>query len=877
MNINLIPGSYTISASFDGDEEYSSFTVNNLISVLSTISGKNITKYYLNDTYYYATIYDGNGNPLANTNVTMNINGVFYTRTTDGNGVVKLSINLFPNEYILTVIHPITGLTMSNKVSVLPTVEGKNIVKHYRNGTHYYATIVDNNGNRLVNTDVTMNINGVFYTRTTDGNGIVKLSINLFPGEYILTVMHPIDKLMMSNKVTVLMVETVIDASDLTVVYQSANNYSIIFKDNNGNPIVDLPVYFQLNNNKYYVSTDKKGVASLLLDLPVGEYSINYGFDGDSGYSSVKGENIIKIINSTSSLTGNNMEMVYDDGSHFNVKLLDLNGNPLINKTISFVINNVIYNRNTNQSGIASILISLYPGTYEIAYSYSSPNSFDYNKGNNNITIKKQTLNLKGHNLVMLPEDDSTFDVLLTKNGNPIANKNIVFTINGVSYTRTTNALGIASLKISLNVGYYTVNYNLADDLVFTAKQGQNTLLVNGTIFTSYPDSFKAGESFNALLTDAYGNPISNETIKFNVNNVDYIRKTNNQGIASINLNLNPGEYLIVYSLINSSKYPENNGQTTVKILNPIDFNSIIATATDVKNYIINNQELPSSVTINGNSYSIGEFLYLLSVTTKNINEGNFGEINSLVVSGPADYNKASNLGDLYTADYLSLALNIINLMSSNKQAPGFMDSALGQISFDGLVYAFARIVSFYGENSVLPAYVSIKSLEVTVPSSPLNDVNTISDLSPYLQATTNCQVNDPAIQAKAAELTAGLTNDLAKATAIFNFARDQIAYSFYYDTKFGAVGTLNRGYGNCVDGSHLVIALARAAGLPARYVHGNCRFSTFSTGHVWAQILIGDTWVVADSSSQRNSLGSVVNWNNYNYSLKGKYVSISF
>jgi transglutaminase-like putative cysteine protease len=104
------------------------------------------------------------------------------------------------------------------------------------------------------------------------------------------------------------------------------------------------------------------------------------------------------------------------------------------------------------------------------------------------------------------------------------------------------------------------------------------------------------------------------------------------------------------------------------------------------------------------------------------------------------------------------------------------------------------------------------------------------------------------------------------------------VSYSFYYDTRYGAIGTLDAGTGNCVDHSHAVVALYRAADLPARYVHGTCTFSSGSTyGHVWAQVLIGDTWVVSDACSSRNSLGEVVNWNADSYSLNGYYADLQF
>ena len=160
---------------------------------------------------------------------------------------------------------------------------------------------------------------------------------------------------------------------------------------------------------------------------------------------------------------------------------------------------------------------------------------------------------------------------------------------------------------------------------------------------------------------------------------------------------------------------------------------------------------------------------------------------------------------------------------------------------------------------------------------SVLNSQNTIGDLTPYLTSSNNCPVTNPTIVALSTQLTDGLTNPMDKATAIYNYVRDTISYSYYYDTKYGAVTTLNLETGNCVDQSHLLIALYRASGLPARYVHGTCSFSDERTGHVWTQVLLDNTWVVSDAINTRNSLGKVVNWNNYNYSLKGYYYNLPF
>jgi transglutaminase-like putative cysteine protease len=75
-----------------------------------------------------------------------------------------------------------------------------------------------------------------------------------------------------------------------------------------------------------------------------------------------------------------------------------------------------------------------------------------------------------------------------------------------------------------------------------------------------------------------------------------------------------------------------------------------------------------------------------------------------------------------------------------------------------------------------------------------------------------------------------------------------------------------------------LLIALERAVGIPARYVHGYCRFSSGSWyGHVWANVYIDGQWIVADATSSNNQLGVINNWNTGSYTLYNYYTSLPF
>ena len=148
--------------------------------------------------------------------------------------------------------------------------------------------------------------------------------------------------------------------------------------------------------------------------------------------------------------------------------------------------------------------------------------------------------------------------------------------------------------------------------------------------------------------------------------------------------------------------------------------------------------------------------------------------------------------------------------------------------------------------------------------------------LRKYLKATKNCQVNNARIKSLANQITRGKKTRLGKATAIFNWVRDRVGYKFYYNTRKGAVGTLRSRSGNCVDTAHLLIALERAAGIPARYVHGKAKFRSGKWyGHVWAGVHVNGRWYKADATSSRNSFGVTRNWNRV--VVKGKYVSLPF
>lgn len=283
------------------------------------------------------------------------------------------------------------------------------------------------------------------------------------------------------------------------------------------------------------------------------------------------------------------------------------------------------------------------------------------------------------------------------------------------------------------------------------------------------------------------------------------------------------------------------------------NLNQIADAAERVKTFSETNHRLPETVKISSRSVSMPDFLRLAALCTLEIDSGKSSPIELKNVKSPDSPLEKINEGNIDKSEYLDIAKKIKAFIDSNGVAPNYVGSSRGEIRFENIIYTYSKILSFYKSDKRLPNYVSVNKWTGEIPSN----------LSYYLQPTLNCQSNSNTIISHSKSVAKGSNSQYNKASKIFNWVRDHIKYSFYYNTKYGALGTFKSRKGNCCDHSHLLVALSRAAGLPARYVHGDCTFKSGSRyGHVWAQVYVNGKWYNADAISSANSLGIINNWN---------------
>ena len=135
-------------------------------------------------------LYDGK-TPITDTNITIIINNVPYTRKTDKDGIARLNINLNHGSYTATIEFEnekynkvrTTCDIVIKPVQTSTRMEGINLTKNYGDNTPYQCAVYNEQNNR-VRDSVDITINGKTYTRQADNEGLYKLNINLNQGTY---------------------------------------------------------------------------------------------------------------------------------------------------------------------------------------------------------------------------------------------------------------------------------------------------------------------------------------------------------------------------------------------------------------------------------------------------------------------------------------------------------------------------------------------------------------------------------------------------------------------------------------------------------------------------------------------------------------------
>ena len=129
-----------------------------------------------------------------------------------------------------------------------------------------------------------------------------------------------------------------------------------------------------------------------------------------------------------------------------------------------------------------------------------------------------------------------------------------------------------------------------------------------------------------------------------------------------------------------------------------------------------------------------------------------------------------------------------------------------------------------------------------------------------YTSPELHIESDNPQIQQLARRLAAGLKTPCEKVSAFYTYVGENLVYS-YNAGNWGAQAALGTMGSDCTEYSDLLIALSRAAGIPARYLEGVYispagMDQLARTEHAWVEVFLpGVGWTPMDPTLGRSLL----------------------
>ena len=322
-----------------------------------------------------------------------------------------------------------------------------------------------------------------------------------------------------------------ISSSDLTKYYKNDSQYQATFFDSDGIPIVNKTIPISINGMSYVRTTDVNGIITFNINLNPGNYSITVR-------NPVTNETATNNIFVLPTMYSNDIVKYYRNGTQYEVYVVDGQGNPLKGGSVELNINGVIYKRTTDENGTARLNINLNSGKYIIT-------AKNLNNGENlanNITVLPTIESNK-----LYYKNGTKYEVTAVDGqGNPIVGENITININGVYYNKVTDENGTARLNINLSPATYiaTAKNPVTGELCSSKVQVLSTIVAKnansgGNISLEYKDG-----AYKLELHYKNGTLATNKTVTININGMIYNKTSGSDGIATLNINLLPGNYI---------------------------------------------------------------------------------------------------------------------------------------------------------------------------------------------------------------------------------------------------------------------------------------------------------------------------------------------
>ena len=246
----------------------------------------------------------------------------------------------------------------------------------------------------------------------------------------------------------------------------------------------------------------------------------------------------------------------------YSIKLVDKTGNALSGKTVKFNINGNDTESVTDGEGVASIVIDLAGGKYEMTVTFEGDG--EYKEISNKSSIKVKNLVSADVNVVKNYRDVD-LQISLSK----AISKELILTVNGNNQSIYTLNGKVTQKLYNLDDGEYSVSLYLNDnDYIFSSNK--TTFNINVIEYKLIAKDFKtienSGDKYAVELVDKDGRPVPGKTVRFNIDGKDYENVTDSEGVASLVIDLPGGIYAVNSSFGGDGTYMPSNSTNVIKV-----------------------------------------------------------------------------------------------------------------------------------------------------------------------------------------------------------------------------------------------------------------------------------------------------------------------
>lgn len=297
---NLKKGKYTIVCyNRDGLSKSSTVQIYNRAKTKLSVNTSSHHTFLPNDTKKIKIKFSTGlgGDSKAGKSIRIKFNGVTYTRTTDSSGTVIFTLPVnrgyLPIEYEYVGDKFFKPSKVSNQLTILDTTDTDLKVK----GTTRFGYGADTpvkvaftaGGVTLAKKMVTLTINGINYTQTTDNKGIVSVPITLAIGNYTISYRAPGDAYVKGTSGSSNI--TVFKRSPSKLTWQSAakfkddsQTFRVLLAGSDGKAVSGESVELTIDGETYTAKTSSKGYATFKTDVALGKYTVSFKFAGNNDY-----------------------------------------------------------------------------------------------------------------------------------------------------------------------------------------------------------------------------------------------------------------------------------------------------------------------------------------------------------------------------------------------------------------------------------------------------------------------------------------------------------------------------------------------------------------------------------------------------------------